>query len=426
MEAAALLDAIDGAAPPALELYGVPGMAVGVLVRGEQVARGYGVARLDTDEPVTPATRFRVASITKPVVATLAMRLVEEKRLSLDEPLTGLELPWELTLRHLLSHRTGLAGDWPRPLGEYGDGDDALQLMAGDEALAGPVRPGELFAYCNPGYWLTSALVERATGVLFEQALLELVLEPLGMESTSFSANGPTAACHAAEPGSQEHLVAEPLEYPRARRGSGGLYSAVEDLLHFAGHHLGGPGPLRPEARREMHTAQAEVNADAAIGLGFGVVSARGQRTLEHGGSLPGYRSLLLLVPGELAALCLLTNSNRGMLAIEDVLRSVGLALRLPSEVAVAEAELAELAGMYREPLGSEIAVSTRDGGLDFAVTEVDQLSRERVEHPVSHLRPAGGGRFVVREGDDRNDSAEFLRGGSLLRYSWLFERVAG
>jgi len=425
MDAAPLLDAIDRAAPEAMERFGVPGVAVGIFCRGESAERGYGVASLDTGEPVRPETQFRVASITKPIVATLAMRLVEKRRLALDQPVTGFRLPWKgITLRHLLSHQSGLAGDWPRPLEEYGDGEDAFERLAQDEPLAGPVGPGELFAYGNPGYWLLGAIVERAAEMSFEKALHRFVLDPLGMERTGFVAEEPVAAGHRAEPGSREHRVSAPLPYPRARRPSGGLYSTVGDLLRFAGHHLGAPGPLSPGSRREMHALQVELNADSSLGLGFCVETARGPTTLEHGGSLPGYRAQLLLVPEEEAALALLTNSGRGNSVIEQVLEPLALALQLPPEVSVPGEELAALAGTYRETIGAKIAVAVSNGGLDFAVAETDQFSGERVEHPPIHLRPAGDGRFVVREGEDRGDSAEFLRDGRLLRYSWLFERV--
>src|SRR6266540_255346 len=127
MEAASLLDTIDRAAPEALERSGVPGLAVAILCRGESAERGYGVASLDTGGPVRPETQFRVASITKPIVATLAMRLVEESRLALDDPLTGFRLPWVgITPRHLLSHPSGLAGAWPRPVARYGPGGEPL------------------------------------------------------------------------------------------------------------------------------------------------------------------------------------------------------------------------------------------------------------------------------------------------------------
>jgi hypothetical protein len=118
-----------------------------------------------------------------------------------------------------------------------------------------------------------------------------------------------------------EPMHAAPLRYPRARRPSGGLFSCVSDLLDFARHQLGGPGPL---------------------GAGS---------------------------------------------------------------------------------LASEVAVSIRDGGIDLVWVELDQ-SRELVEHPPVHLRPAAPDRFLVRDGDGRGDSVEVFGDGRLLRHGWVFERV--
>jgi CubicO group peptidase (beta-lactamase class C family) len=426
MTMASLLETLDGTVLGVLERLGVPGIAVSVLAGGERRVRAHGVADLSTGEPVHPDTQFLVASITKPLVATLAMRLVEEDLLSLDEPVHGLRLPWEgVTLRHMLSHHAGLAHEWPRPLADYGDGLDALELLAGDEPAAAPVGPGELFAYSNSGYWLAGALLERAAGMPFEDALRRFVLEPLGMRRTGFDPKPPVASGHFAQAGSRDHRVAEPWLYPRARRPGGtGFFSTAEDLLAFAAHLLGGPGPLGEEALRELRTVQVEANADSVMGLGIGVSTARGRTTLEHGGDAPGFRSLLLAVPSEEAALVLLANSDRGRRAIEEVLGPLELDLRLPPEISVPAEELSTLAGTYREPLGCELVLSVRDLGLDLVEVELDPYSGERIEYPAVHLRPAGTGRFVVRVGDDYGASGEFLRGGRLLRWSSLFERV--
>src|SRR5579859_5443862 len=154
MGAGSLMARIDDVAQAAMDRHGVARVAVGVLSSDERSVRGYGVE---------PETTFRIASITKPLVATLALRLVEEGRLSLDEPLEDLRLPWDgVTLRHLLTHQAGLAGDRVASLAEYGEGDDALERLAADEALANPVGPGQLFSYSNYGYWLAGVVAARA------------------------------------------------------------------------------------------------------------------------------------------------------------------------------------------------------------------------------------------------------------------------
>lgn len=377
-----------------LRRFGVTALAIAVDAGGDGYQEAWGV-------PVEAT--FRVASITKPIVAATAMRLVEQGKLSLDEPLEGLRLPWAgITLRHLLSHQAGLAGDWPKSLSKYGEGDDALRRLAADEAVGAPVGPGRHFSYSNPGYWLTGALIERAAEMPFEDAVHELMLGPLGMERTGFSPVEPS--------------VPSSIPYPRARRPSGGLYSCVEDLRRFARLFTGGQGsqgPLSRESLKEMQTPQIAVGPEGDYGLGLGVVRGRGKLTIEHGGAVDGVRTQLLVVPGDDSSFVLLTNSDRGHFLINRLLGSVGLALHLPPEAAVSDDALAAVSGTFREPLGSTIRVSPRDGGLDL---DGDEGS--------VRLRPVSATRFVVRDGDDKGDWAEFFEDGRLLRYKTLFERV--
>jgi CubicO group peptidase (beta-lactamase class C family) len=423
VDAAALLDVLDARAPEVLERFGVPGLALGLVAHGETAERAYGVASLATGERLRADARFRIASITKPFVATLAMMLVEGGALALDEPVEGLRLPWPaITLRQLLSHQAGLATEWPFSMQKYGVGDDALERLAEDSPLAAVVGPGELFAYCNAGYWLTGAMVARANGETFEDAMRRRVLEPLGLERTSFEPDG-LVARHVTDHQSSRTEVAEPLSYARARHPSGGLCSSVGDLLRFAAHLLGGPGPLSAVGIHELQRPQASL-AEGAYGLGLGVLEVRGRTTVEHGGEVPGYQSLLLLVPDEETALVLLTNSDRGRAAVEHLLDGLGLGMRLPPEQEVSTGELSSLAGLYREPSGAEIVVSAKGGGLDVMLTQTNPFDGQREEYPVVHTRPVGPGLFVIREGDERGAYAEFLRDASLLRFGWLCERA--
>ena len=385
MDPVAILDAVE---QRDLERFGVTALAIAVDDGGDGQERAWGVA--------VEAT-FRIASITKPIVAAAALRLVEQGLLALDEPLDALQLPWEgITLRHLLSHQAGLAHDWSRPLADYGEADDALQRLAADEAVGGPVGPGRYFAYANPGYWLTGALIERATERPFEDALRELVLEPLGMDRTSFLPIEPS--------------VPNDMPYPRARRPSGGLYSCAADVRRFA-RHLDSS-----ESLREMRTPQVQVGPDGDYGLGLGVVRGRGRLTLEHGGAVDGARAQLLVVPDEGVVIVVLTNSDRGHFLIDRLLHVVGLGLPLPPEAAVSDEDLAAVAGTFREPLGTTLEVTPRDGGVELTLVGGEGRA---------HLRAVSPSRFVVREGEDKGDWAEFFEGGRLMRYDTLFERVS-
>src|SRR2546426_2485625 len=118
-------------AAEARERWSVPGLAVGLFHDGETVVVADGLCELGGDERVTPETAFRIASITKPFTATLALALAEDGLLALDEPPPGSRA--EATIRQLLSHQGGLASEWPSALEELGDGEDGLQRVAEGE-----------------------------------------------------------------------------------------------------------------------------------------------------------------------------------------------------------------------------------------------------------------------------------------------------
>src|SRR2546423_411832 len=148
------LRALELQAAEELERTQVPGVAFGVSVRGERAVGAAGDASADGV--------FRVASVTKPFVAALVLTLVRDGLLALDEPVTRylpeLALPaGPVTLRQLLSHQAGLEHEWATPLGEYGDGDDALERLARGAPAAAATGPGEWFSYSSAGFYIASA-----------------------------------------------------------------------------------------------------------------------------------------------------------------------------------------------------------------------------------------------------------------------------
>src|SRR6266700_1489330 len=169
-----------------MERLGVPALALGVLVDGTVETWARGCSEVDV---------FRIASVTKPFTATLAARL-----LSLDA-LAGV---WpDVRVRHLLSHTSGYdseCGD----LARFGDGDDALdRLMRELPSVRRRLPAGEAWSYSNAGYWLAGWLCARRAGTTFEDALREHVLDPAGLESTSFGE--PTLEGHDVDPSTGAH-----------------------------------------------------------------------------------------------------------------------------------------------------------------------------------------------------------------------------
>ena len=393
-------------AAEARERWSVPGIAVGLLYDRETMFAADGVCELGGEQQVTPETAFRIASITKPFTATLALSLAQDGLLALDEPPAGSRV--EATIRQLLSHQGGLACEWPPALAELGKGDDGLQRIAEEEPPRLPVGPGELFSYCNVGFWLVGAAVARASELTFQAAMGARVLEPLELEATDFEPRQATRGHEQAEPGSDEHVVVD-HPYPQTRTPSGGLWSNVQDLLRFAAHHLGGPGPLSRESIQEMRQPQIAAPG-GSYGLGWFLRQSGGRRIVEHPGSVAGFESLLLLVPDERFGLAALSNSSRGSAAIRDLLDRLGLGSTGPDFTMEPE-KLAAFGGNYSGD-GIEVEVAPEDGRLSVAVTVLDPLSGENVAYPPLLARPVAEREFEVVDAEWRGERLTFPRDG--------------
>jgi CubicO group peptidase (beta-lactamase class C family) len=387
-------------------------MAIGVLQDGEAVTATAGVCELGGDEPVSPDTSFRIASITKPFTATLALTLAQNGLLALDEPPRGSRV--DATARQLLSHLGGLACEWPGALDELGSDDDGLLRVAEGEPERLEIGPGELFSYCNVGFWLVGAAAARVCNKTFADAIRARVLDPLGLEATGFEPRQAARGHDQVEPGSAEHRPVD-HPYPRARTPSGGLWSTVDDLLRFAAHHLGGPGPLAAATIEEMQRPHVAAPG-GSYGLGWFLRDFDLRRIVEHPGSAAGYQSLLSMLPDEGIAFAALTNSSRGSAAIRDILERLELAPREPPEFELTAEQLERFTGSYA---GNGIAVDVvaEDGGLRVRATHFDPFSGESVDYPPQLARPVSEREFEIVEGEWRGERLTFPRDGFICAW---------
>ncbi len=419
-----------------LARWNVPGVAVGMIQGSARETHAWGVTSLETGYPLLPESVFRVASITKLFTATLAMTLVDEGKLDLDRPvaeylpeldLADDEAQRTITVRHLLSHQSGLWGDFSE---DHGLGEDALlRAVARFGTVRQVTRTGELWAYCNVGFHLTGAVIQRIAGVPYETAMRERIFAPLGLRRTGFFAH--EAIVHSAAvgheqvaPGADEHRIAGQY-YPRNRNPAGGIISCVDDLLSFAalfldGGMVAGNRVLSEAAIAQMWTPQIIAgNFADAYGIGFALADLGGVRTVGHGGSINGYQSKLTIVPDQGFAFVALSNSGRGSSAIRGIERAMlaercGIEPAAPEIVTLDAADLGRYAGRYTQP-NTGIAVDVDGPGLVIAVTEVRPATGERLPYPTIPLRPLGGDRFLVTDGEGADGKIEFIPGDNGL-----------
>jgi len=299
--------AVDAAAQAELADKEIPSIAVALIDRGGVVwSRAWGTADADGKVPATSATLYRAGSVSKLFTDVAVMRLVEQGKLDLDAPVTRYlpdfrpENPFggAITLRQLMTHRSGLVRESPR--GHYFDSDakgqaDAVASLNSTRLVA---APGTITKYSNAGIAVVGEVVARVSGKPYVQAVADLVLRPLGMASSGFdraTLTGPVAHSQMVS-FDGGRWAAPPLELGTPAAGS--LYTNTADLGAFARAMLDGGGAvLKPASLAEMWREQYGKTGPRAFGLGFVLGSLAGQRTVGHGGAVYGHVTSLQLMP---------------------------------------------------------------------------------------------------------------------------------
>ena len=319
-----------------LQFYKVPGVSVAVMQDGKvEWARGFGVTSAEAGKPVDAETLFQAASISKHVGAMVALHLVDDGKLSLDEDVNLKLRSWKVpeneftrtekvTLRRLLNHSAGLtvhgfpgyAAGAPVPLlVEILDG----KKPANTDPIRADVVPGTLWRYSGGGYEVMQQLVMDVTGKPFPQLARELVLGPLGMSRSTYEQplpsrfEGNAASAHHADGAA---IPGKWHTYPEMT--AAGLWTTPSDLLRVVRELQIGGHVLKPETQRQMLT---KVLGD--YGLGLALAETGGQKSFSHGGSNAGFQCMMFgYVEGGRGAV-VMTNGDRGGALAAEILRSI-------------------------------------------------------------------------------------------------------
>ena len=321
--------------------YKVPGVSIAFFDHGQIIwTRAYGFADVASKKPVTPDTLFQAASISKPVTALAALRLVQEGKLSLDEDVNVKLRTWKVpeseftekekvTLRRILSHSAGLtihgfpgyAAGEPLPT--------VVQILNGEKpANTDPIRvdvvPGTLWRYSGGGFVVLQTLLGDVTGKPFPEMMSELVLRPAGMTHSTYEQPLPKNLWP--EAATPYRSNGDPVKggwhtYPEM--APAGLWTTPSDLARMAievqNEYAGKSSKiLDQDMARQMLTRQF-----GNWGLGFALESTGGKPSFGHGGANEGFRCNLQAYTDSGQGLAIMTNSDSGGELTNEIFRAV-------------------------------------------------------------------------------------------------------
>ena len=330
-------DSIDALAERAMARFQTPGIAIGVVQRGELIyAVGHGLRDIRRDDPVDEDTIFQIASLTKAFTTTALGILADAGKLDWDDrvidhlPEFRMSDAWvtrEFTIRDLLTHRSGLglgAGDllfWPE------QDSTSEEVVAAIRHLKPETSFRTAYAYDNLLYVVAGQVVEAVSGMPWEDFIETRILSPLGMDDCRATPDHVADSKNRAVP---HMLVDDELQTTffsggGAALAAGGINCSVSGLAKWAGMHLakgeipGGDRLISEETQAELWKPVTLLGVSemarehgrthfAAYALGWGLADFYGYLRIGHGGGLQGMATYIALLPEKDVAVIVLTN----------------------------------------------------------------------------------------------------------------------
>ena len=404
----------------------LPGLAVGVVADQQLVwAQGFGFADTDKKIPMTPSTKFRMASHSKLFTATAIMQLRDAGKVHLDDAVTNY-LPWfhvgpanaddpPITIEELLTHSAGL----PREAGphwselNFPDAEGVQQFVKTHQAAFSPeIR----WKYSNLGFTIAGMVVEAISGEKWAAYVQDHIFNPLGMTASSVDRDVEGLATGYGERMPDGTRQKMPFVDARAMAAATGITSNVEDMakfvsLQFRQDHMGGSQILSTGALRQMHRVRVlENNWQSGNAIGFAVSRVGEKVYVGHGGSYFGYKTQTLMQMEPKVGVIVLTNaddSNPRDIALH-LMQSVGEAVAKVSQAAPPmvtwDPAWSRFAGTYRSRIGGEMEVVE----LNHRFVTLDP-SAPYPDHPT-RLEPIGNGQFRVEAASGGGPVGEIVR----------------
>lgn len=314
----------------------IPGLSLAVVRDGKViVARGYGLSNLELLVPVTENTVYHLASITKTFTAVAVMKLVEEGKISLADPISKYlsDLPevWRpVTIRHLLNHTSGISSfanhkSVPCPVKKSEREYTRADVLKEVACLPLDFAPGERWAYGDTGYHLLGMLIERVSGSDYDQFLRTTIFAPLEMRDTRSNSYSELILHRADGYSRRDDKFRNATLLPLFEFANAGLLSTVLDMAKFCAA-LDTEQLLRRATFEQMWT-NARLNNGQVVssyGLGFGLSPFRGRKRVGHsGGGGTGFATAFTRFPEEKVTVIILSNADQEGSSITDMANEI-------------------------------------------------------------------------------------------------------
>lgn len=414
---------------------GLPGIVVGVVADQELVwAAGFGDADIEAKRPMTPATKFRMASHSKLFTATAIMQLREQGKLGLDDPVSKY-LPWfsvgtaesddpPITIEELLTHSSGL----PREAGPHWTThefptQEELRNLTPERQAAFP--PEVRWKYSNLAFSLAGMIVETLSGETWADYIQGHIYQPLEMTASSVDQDVPGLAVGYGRRMPDGSRAVVPFVDARGMGAATGITSTVEDMAKFVSAQfrkgpMGGRQILSTGSLREMHRVRVlENDWSSGNAIGFRVNRIGGKTYIGHGGGYPGYTTRTLIQLDAKVGVIVLTNTNDSdpFDIARQLMRTVGEAVvkatAIEPVVVAWDPAWARFAGLYRDRWGDTQVVLLNQRLVIITPNGSD------VDDPIG-LEPIGNGLFRYVAASGSGEVGEVVRfveeGGQVVR----------
>jgi len=339
-----------------------PGATVIVVKDGKTILRkAYGLADLEHKVPLTPETQMRLGSVTKQFTSTAIMMLVEEGKIKLGDDIT-VYLPdypaqgKKVTIEHLLTHTSGIVSYTGKPGFKNGMQEDLPVSRMIDTFKSDPLEfePGSRYKYNNSGYFLLGAIIEKVSGLSYDKFVEQRIFVPLGMRHTAYEGHERSKVARAlgytGKQGGFAPGAAISMSQPYA---AGSLVSNVDDMARWDAAVSSGKLLRSASWQRAFTPYVLSGGASTNYGYGWEIGKLQGVPIIQHGGSIPGFKSHTLRIPSEKLYVAVLSNADSGLMRPDEVAaKASAIAIGKPfpeyKEVMLSAAALDALSGTYK------------------------------------------------------------------------------